>query len=119
MSVTWRWFQATAIGPVAAGAAMGITVAHRVGPGQRDLERDHAAERAADDEVETLDPEGIEQPPLRPRLVAGRDRREGGPVRPARARVERGRAGRAVPAAEQVRGDDADARPCRAPGPGR
>ena len=53
---------------------------------ERDLERDHAAERAADDEVEPVDAEGVEQPPLGPRLVAGRDRREGRAVRPARSR---------------------------------
>ena len=63
----------------------------RVGPGQRHLERDHAAERATDDEIESLEPEGVEQPPLRPRLVACRDRREGGPYgRPVRGSTEVG-----------------------------
>ena len=32
MSSTWRWFQAMAIGPVAAGAAIGMTWSHRRGP---------------------------------------------------------------------------------------
>ena len=86
MSSIWRWFQATAIGPVAAGAAIGMTVRTASGPGQGDLERDHAAERAADDEVQPVDAERVEQPPLGARLVARRDRREGRAVRPARSR---------------------------------
>ena len=61
MSSIWRWFQAIAIGPVAAGAAIGMTVADRVRPRERDLERDHAAERAADHELEPLDPERVER----------------------------------------------------------
>ena len=43
MSSTWRWFQAMAIGPVAAGAAIGTTVRHGAGRLERDLEGDHAA----------------------------------------------------------------------------
>ena len=41
-----------------------------------DLERDHAAERAAGDERDAADAQCIEQAPLGARLVAGRDRRE-------------------------------------------
>ena len=43
------------------GAAIGITCADRVGPGEGHLERDHPAERAAERQVEPLDPERIEQ----------------------------------------------------------
>lgn len=66
---TWIRFQAIAIGPVAAGAAIGITWPTKRAGG-RDLERDHPAERAADDKRDLVDPERVEEDPLRPRLIA-------------------------------------------------
>ena len=53
------WFQATAIGPVAAGAAIGTTSRDGVRPLERDLQGDHPAERPAGDEGETVDAERV------------------------------------------------------------
>ena len=53
-----------ASGPVAAGAAIGRTWLDRRGSLEGDLEGDHPAERAAGDEGELPDPEGVEEPPL-------------------------------------------------------
>ena len=100
-----RWPSA----PVAAGAAIGSTWPTRVGPRQRDLERDHAAERAAGDERQPVDAERVERAataraPGRASRPAGTSAPYGRPGR----RVERRRAGRAVAAAEQVGAQDAD-----------
>ena len=94
-------------------------VVHGLRPRERHLERDHPAERAADDEREPLDPERVEQPPLRARLVPRRDRRE-------RRRRTVGRSpGRATPARSCRSGRRAGSRTgrrtgrCRARGPDR
>ena len=81
------WFQAIAIGPVAAGAAIGTTWRTAAGRASADLEGDHAAERAADDQRDRIDAERVEQAPIGRGLVARRDRRERRAVRPARSRV--------------------------------
>ena len=90
----------------------------RVGPRQGDLERDHPAQRAAHDELDDIDPQRVEQPPLGSRLVARGDGRECVAVRSTHALIDRCRAGRPVPAAEQVGAEDPDAvgveRPTRA-----
>ncbi len=57
MIPSWMWFQAMAMGPVAAGAPMGTTWSHGVGSLQRDLQADHAAQGPAGHEREPLDAE--------------------------------------------------------------
>ena len=85
-------FQAIARAPVAAGAAIGRTVADRLGALEGDLEGDHAAQRAAGHEGQALDPERVEERPLGARLVARGDRREGRAVGPPGRRVRARRA---------------------------
>ena len=110
-------FQAIASAPVAAGAAIGRTVPTAVRPLEGDLEGHHPAERAAGDEGEAPDPQRVEERPLGPGLVARGDGREGRPVGLPGPRVDIGRPGRAVAAAEQVGAEDAD--PGRVEGPPR
>ena len=70
------WFHAIAIGPVAAGRGDRHHVLDAVGPLERDLERDHPAQRTAGDDGPTLDAERVGEGPQRPGLVAGGDGRE-------------------------------------------
>ena len=69
------------------------------------LERVHAAHRSADDGREPVDAERVGEADLRGDLVADRQVREARPPFDAVGR-ERGRAGRALAAAERVGGDD-------------
>ena len=96
--------------PGRGGCRDGHHVAHRVRPGQGDLEGDHAAQRAADDELEHARSRGRRAAATVPGPgPVSRPPGSAAPYGRPRPRVERGRAGRAIAAAEQVRGDDADA----------
>ncbi len=75
---------------------------------ERDLERDHPAQRAAGDDGPAVDAEGVGEGPQGPGLVAGGDGGEPRSVGPAGDRVDRRGSRRAVAAAEQVRAQDAD-----------
>ena len=80
-----------------------------VGMVDRPLQHLHRPERAADRRGEPLDAEVREQPAVHLDQVGHGEEREAEPVRPARRRVERGRAGGAAAAAEQVGRDDVPA----------
>ena len=85
------WFQAMAMGPVAAGAPMGTTWRTACGSLQRDLEADHAAQGPAGHEREPLDAEAVGEPPDGPGLVArGRLGEGGAPGPPVAGFVEVG-----------------------------
>ena len=117
MSSIWMWFQATAIGPVAAGAAIGMTVRTASGRVSATSSATMPPSEPPTTRSSRVDAERVEEPPLGARLVAGRDRRERRAVRPPGPRVGRGRAGRAVAAAEQVGAQDAE--PVRVERPAR
>ena len=118
MSSTWRWFQATAIGPVAAGrrdrhdVADGVP-AGRARPRAPPCRRASRRRRARAASMPSASSSRHWARAWSRVETCGKRRA----VRPARRRVDRGRAGRAVAAAEQVGAQHAEPRPCRAPGP--
>ena len=76
---------------------------------RRPFQHLHAAHRAADHRKQLLDAEMIDQHRLRPHHVADGDDRQVEPVWLAGRRIDRGRAGRAEAAADDVGADDEEA----------
>ena len=119
MSSTWRWFQAIGHRPGRGRRRDRHRRARTgLGPQQGDLEGDHAAQRAADDEGDVARSPSASSRRHWARawsrvVTAGNAAPYGRPV----ARVDRGRAGRPVAAAEQVGAQDAD--PVRVERPAR